>query len=105
MWGRPREGVVALPHTSFLSGHWVCVKLPSSARASGTETGEELGSVKELSKDALCFWARSESWAQTVRLLCGSETILFTSPSLGGLRDCGTGPGTTQIFNRAPHFP
>lgn len=85
MWGRPREGVVALPHTSFLSGHWVCVKLPSSARASGTEAGEELGLVKEPSKDALCFGARSESWAQTVRLLRSPEKIPLTSPSLSAL--------------------
>ena len=46
--------------------------------------GKSWGLVKEPSKEALCFGARSETWAQTVRLLCSPEKIPFTFPSLSG---------------------
>lgn len=52
--GHERE-VVFLPHTSLLSGHWVCVKLPNSARALGTEAGEELETRDGTSEQAYCL--------------------------------------------------
>lgn len=63
---------MSLPHTSFLSGHWVCVNLPSSARALDTESGEELGTCEGTPEQAcILLWGQIRKWGSDYEVTVG----------------------------------